>query len=407
MVKMRKLSMFFIVVVALSLSGTLVVFGQGGLRYKLLADTSFEGESNLSVKAFDLRRDGTWRGIAVCGKRLYIVGSRGRVLLSSASDHFPEGVNRVRIGKFEENGHYDKIVACGPGNRRVIVFDITGVPLSVISGDFFSLMDLTGDGIDEIVLNRQALKTQDGGKTWAVLWRNGDIGNIQDIAVFEGAGGFCYNVYVEGISAVNNNGDILFRTKPGKYIRCIATVDFYGDGNKDQIAVPDVSGTVYMYELSGIPVSTIPVVVDGEIVDLNEVTSIASGRLSKNHSRDSIVIGGRRGIVAFNMDGGVLWSYIRWPGRNAAARIDNLLIEDLNGDGEMEVVAGKGGELFVFSNTGALISRFSLEGGLSSWKHPNAKIDIADVTGDGYKEIIAVTSAGRLYIFEAENKEIR
>jgi hypothetical protein len=409
--KMRKLFVFFIMVVALSVWGKPPVFAQQCPRYKLLADNLLEGESKLSVKAFDLRRDGARRGIAVCGKRLYIVGSRGNVLFSGRKDQFPEGATRVRIGKFTEKGYYDNIVVFGKKGPRIMIFDRIGILLSTIpapaySGSFF-LMDLTGDGIDEMVLSGQALKTQDSGMTWSVLWRNKDIKYMQDIAVLEGAGGFCYNVYVEGISAVNNNGDILFRTKPGKYIRCIATVDFYGDGNKDYIAVPDVSGTVYIYGRSGMLVNTIPVVVNDEIIDLNEVTSIASGRLNKNHTRDSIVIGGRRGIVAFDMDGSVLWSYIRWKGRNSASKIENLLIEDLNGDGEMEIVAGKGRELFIFSNTGSLISKFSLKGDLSSWQHPNAKIDIADVTGDGYKEIIAVTNAGRLYVFEAENKEIK
>ena len=46
-----------------------------------------------------------------------------------------------------------------------------------------------------------------------------------------------------------------------------------------------------------------------------------------------------------------------------------------------------------------MLDKLAVNGDLSCWKYPNAKMDIADVNGDGRQEILAVTSEGYFYIF--------
>jgi hypothetical protein len=201
------------------------------------------------------------------------------------------------------------------------------------------------------------------------------------------------------VVSVDKNGKILFRSEPIGGVRCLTTGDFDGAGFKDDIAAPNVGGNIRIFDKARGLVTIIMMKISGEMTDLNEVMAIAAARLSKHSKQDDIVVGGRRGIVACSVSGDILWSYVKWPGKNSSPAVYNLFITDLDGNGLPEVVAGKGSEIFIFANDGTLLDKMAVKGGLDCWKNPGAKMDIADTDNDGKQEIMAVTSEGWFYIF--------
>jgi len=365
------------------------------IKYAKIFEKNLEGEAGMTVRAFDLNKNNGRNGIAVCGKKLYIFSPHGTLLFQS-STVFSGGASKMRIAKLSKEGYYDKIVVTGDSIK---VFDRTGICLSMIGSGAFLTKDLNGDGIDEIIMDGGAYYTKDDGFYWDQLWANGDIRYIQDIQDSAIGGGFCCNQYVGSVFAVDKNGKILFQSEKIPGIRCLASGDLSGSGMKDHIAVPARDGTIYVLGIAGSVIRTIPMSISGQVVDLSEVMSIQCGKLNPDSLTDDIVVGGRRGLVARDSDGNILWSYIKWGGQNSAPGIYDLFIADLNGDGTAEVVAGKGNEIFIFSNRGVLLDKLTIQGALGRWKCTNSTMDIADINNDGYKEIIAVTSEGRLYVF--------
>ena len=401
------------IVIALSLFAPGAVFCSFGdtqqvykIKYSTIFKKRLEGEawtgaardqSRLTVRAFDLKRNNGKNGIAVCGKKLYIFTGRGTLLTKSNFQIFKDGASRIRIAKLSKDGYDEMLIASGDGSVRI--FDRLGMQLSSLGAPGFFSKDLNGDGIDEIIIDGGAYYTKDGGFKWYPLWTNDAIRNMQDIVSSENGNGFCYNRYLGEVTAVDKNGKILFRTKPISKIRCLAVGDFNGDGVEDEVAAPCQSGPTYIFDKAGNIITFVEMKISGEDVDLNEVMTIKAARLYKDSGPDDIVIGGRRGLVAFNARGDILWNYIKWSGGNREPAVYNMFIVDLDGDGNLEVVAGKGNEIFIFSGNGRMLDKITVDGDLSSWQHPNAKMDIADVNGDGSQEILAVTSEGYFYIF--------
>ncbi|MCM8760903.1 MAG: hypothetical protein NC933_02025, partial [Candidatus Omnitrophica bacterium] len=353
-------------------------------------------ESALSVSAFDLKKMGNKNAIAVCGRYLYIFSHRGNMLTKSDTPVFMKGTSRVRAARLSEEGYYDSIVASG---ETVKVFDRIGVHLSTINATAFLNEDLNGDGIDELIVDEGAYYTKDNGMSWRSMWTNDNIKRIQDIAAYGEGEGFCYNQYLGAVYSVSKDGKILFSSKPGYGIRCLAAGDFDGDGRKDDLACPLADGTVYIYEKEGELVNVVSMNLLGEKVDLNEAMTIAAGRLAESSECDDIVVGARRGLVVCSPKGKILWSYIKWAGENSAPPVYNLFLSDLDSDGVTEIIAGKGNEIFIFSVKGRLLDKLTVQGRLDCWRNPNSKMDVADLDNDGFKEIIAVTNEGRLYIF--------
>jgi hypothetical protein len=367
---------------------------------KLLDEESPDASSALCV--FDLKKNNGRNGIAVCGKKLYIFSPRGTLLTKSNASVSTGGTSRIRAARLSKNGYFDSLILAG---GSIQVFDRIGTFKSSLSGGVFFNHDLDGDGIDELIVNGGAYYTDTDGASWRPLWLNSGIRYMQDVAGFAEAKGFCYNRYLGPISAVDNEGNILFTSKPGPRIRCLTTGCFEKIGKSDSIAVPDEHGTIYVYTRNGGPLMTIEMNIDGKIVDLNEVMTIAAGKLLNENGMDDVVVGGRRGVVACSAQGKVLWSYIKWPGANSASCVYNLFIRDLDGDGTAEVVAGKGNEILIFSNRGRLLDTMKVHGGLDCWQNPNARMDIADINNDGKQEILAVTNKGWFYIFGLSDKK--
>lgn len=412
---MEKISLFFTVIFLISLFSTadsaVCQPSQDiteGIRYTKIFEKKLEGEGPFSVRAFDLKRNGGKNGIAVCGRKLYIFSPKGTLLTQSLSDEFTNGTKQVRIGKFSKNGFYNSIIATD-GENSVKIFDSFGIklstiPLSLYEYAFFN-KDLDEEGTDELILNGRAYYTKDEGQSWETLWENSEIRYMQDIVDSENEGGFCYNEYCGSIFSVDKNGKVLFHLKPGEYIRCLTAGDFDGNGKKDDVAVPTWDGTIYIYDKFGYNIKTIIMNIDGEIINLDEVMTIAAGKLNLNGSKDEVIVGGRRGLVACDTYGNILWSYIKWAGWNSSHCIYDLFITDLNNDGNTEVIAGKGDKILILSNKGGLLDELTLDGILSRWKYPNSTMDIADINNDGSKEIIAVTDKGMLYVFSLEKEE--
>lgn len=371
------------------------------IQYVKIFEKKLDGEVGMTVRVFDFKKNNGRNGIAVCGRKFYVFTSRGTLLTKSSSTIFSGGVSKMRIAKLSKDGYYDRIVVAGNIDKgdSIKVFDSAGICLFTIGSTFFLTKDLNGDGSDEIITDGAAYYTKDDGLRWDQLWVNGDIKYIQDIQDSAIGDGFCYNQYLGSVFAVDKNGKILYQTETIKHIRCLASGNLSGSGLKNNIAAPAGDGTIHVFGIAGNGIRAIPMSISGQIIDLNEVMSIQCGKLNLDGLNDDIVLGGRRGLVACDSEGRILWSYIKWAGQNSAPTISELFINDLNGDGNAEVIAGKGNEIFIFSDRGALLDKFAVRGSVGRWQCTNSTMDIADINDDGYKEIIAVTSEGWLYVF--------
>jgi outer membrane protein assembly factor BamB len=221
--------------------------------------------------------------------------------------------------------------------------------------------------------------------------------------------GFC-GWYIDSLVAVDGKGKILFKkqlisVKDIKDINLVsfpfATGDFDGNGFKDDTVVA-VNDKVYVINKNGDIISAFTSLVSfGKKMMNFSVKAIEAGRLIKDDSIDQIIASGKDGVIAYDIKGNVLWNYQLPVNIPHGHGLGNLLVSDINGDEEKEVIAGIGNAIFILSNNGELIDRLMVNGDIHGygWGSHNPAMDIADINNDGFQEILTVTTEGTLYIF--------
>lgn len=403
------------------------------LKYKKIFEETLPGEEKLHegynihkilVRAFDLKHTNGKNGIVVAGKKLYIFSANGTLLYKSFED-FKWDLQQIRIAKLSKDGYKDAIIisqhTCGPTFE---VFDRFGVHLSTISNlddqnlITFFIRDLNGDGIDEFITCGKAFYTLDGGLTWKKLWENDElisrwIEENDELSLaglnlgsdFGNEGGFAAR-YCDYVLAVNGAGKVLFKTKiPDSRpvhnwnysAASFATGEFTGNGIKNGIVALGGSdySKIYILDKTGRVNDIVSLEIRNSARSLF-AKKVITGQLISDSNADEIVAVGNQGILAYDAQGNKLWEYIITS--NGAA---HMFISDLYSDGKSELIAGMDNKILILSNQGELIDELRVEGNMkgASWGSDNPAMDIADINNDGYQEIIAVTTEGKLYVF--------
>lgn len=124
------------------------------------------------------------------------------------------------------------------------------------------------------------------------------------------------------------------------------------------------------------------------------------------------VIAGRGGdeVTVYNRNGGVVWTAHPFGG----GEVRTLAVEDLEADGQFEVIVGRasGGEtkqLSVYNASGTLRPGWPArhDGELGSgWGMYNQNVVVADLTGDGTKEVIGPTDTHYITALSANGFQV-
>jgi len=381
---------------------------------------------HLNVVVFDRKHKNRPSAIAVAGENFHLFNEKGALIRSSAWTFYPyiNDAQNIRAAKFVKDGYRDTLVVrvslCDP---FLEIFDNFGMHIGTIpffnnrdNGEHF-IGDINDDGVDEIIMSGKAFYTKDAGMTWSVLWENPEllearVGDgdfkmqkvINSDFVYDGKKGIIsfYFFPKEKTQLVlqDSRGQIIFKKPLPSSGRSYATsLDLEGSGTKNAILVIDEEDKkAIIFDKNGTMIDVFKLdseiyKKDGRMSEAN-VGSIKTGKLIGSNNSESIVIGGTNGIMAYDVKGQELWRYPEHDDSDYPA--PNLYITDLNDDGTNEVVVSMGSKILVLSNQGQLLDRITTNGRLSR----DNMMDVADIDGDNYKEIIAVTSQGRLQVFK-------
>ncbi|HSE18108.1 MAG TPA: Ig-like domain-containing protein [Pyrinomonadaceae bacterium] len=174
----------------------------------------------------------------------------------------------------------------------------------------------------------------------------------------------------------------------------VNAVDVDGNGTKeiiigynDKVSVLDHTGT----QLPGWP-QTIDLQNNGAHIQI----SPAVADLDDDGSPEIVAANDKNQMFIWRANG-TLWS--GWP-KNLAGFMTSIAIDDLNGDGQKEIIIAAGGSVGVrvFDKNGVLLPGWPVN--TNALNSPPA---IGDVDGDGQKEIVVATLTGptRLYMIKA------
>jgi hypothetical protein len=179
------------------------------------------------------------------------------------------------------------------------------------------------------------------------------------------------------------------------YVRGVASSDMNMDGIREIIVGIDddihiFNGISHVEEWKSSDYEHISSLAVGD-PDSDGITEIIFGDVTSD-SIDTI-------SRLYVMDG--VTHEIEWQSDDLVAPIRNLMICDVDGDGTNEIVAGSWGDGI---DNGAYIYIFDGISHVQEWTshdlRAGIRLDIADIDGDGSKEIVCGTSDGYVYVFD-------
>ena len=183
---------------------------------------------------------------------------------------------------------------------------------------------------------------------------------------------------------------------PGSYyVRGVASSDMNMDGIREIIVGIDddihiFNGISHVEEWKSSDYEHISSLTVGD-PDNDGITEIVFGDVTS----DSINTISR----LYVMDG--VTHEIEWQSDDLVAPISSLMIDDVDGDGTNEIVVGSCGDGI---GNGAYIYIFDGISHVQEWVshdlRAGIRLDIADIDGDGSKEIVCGTSDGYVYVFD-------
>jgi hypothetical protein len=342
---------------------------------------------------------------------------------------------------------------------------LAGFPIR-INGDLrFSplVFDIDGDGIDEFITTRTLWTGIDGrggsptGRGAVVAWRQNGAPTVgSSFIVAEIDAPSIYNIALMRhpsqndvyVAAGSEDGVYLWRVRKssgsttverifkrsGSYIS-VAFVDttlfaYYGSGNVQRISLrgdvstlTGVSGEVgafarfgnknkivlggqnsmYVYDLAlqtatpvPVPTGAIAYLVSGDLRGngQTQVVGIVNNRISENHYKKTLLILDVEGITTHSLDG-----------QNVTVDVGESFptppaLADLDGDGKKEIIVlSNKGRLFAFNVGGALVDGFPVAFGMQP-PSPRSGLLVGDVTGDGKPDILRIDLVGDLWMYQ-------
>ncbi|MBN2013865.1 MAG: hypothetical protein JW778_01665 [Candidatus Altiarchaeota archaeon] len=180
------------------------------------------------------------------------------------------------------------------------------------------------------------------------------------------------------------NGTVITKVKTDNDVKKIVVEDFDGDGSDDIIAGAGSvrSHTVYIFDK------------DLEVIWQQTIRGdfpwgMAVYDTNKDGKKEVILAGSQ--VFTYDADRNILWSY----GLDGSAY--DLKVEDIDGDGEDEILVGSYPDLTVLKTNGELKWEYKTEGIVRS-------VHVTDLEEDGKKEIILASD--KVYALDANGKEL-
>jgi len=394
------------------------------------SDIDTENSASTNAIAFvDLNNDGKKDDVVVSHGTSY--GDRGIYgFYVNGSQKFKMGTYttsplEIEVSDLDNDGFENDIVFVSYFGD-IIVVNETGdiVWKSDFGGGGYSIVvaDLDNDGLkddfavganDGTVYKVMAFNTSDG-KNWVNFWNSSQnfttiiwevaIGDFDkdgddDVAAIEGSQGSYGKLQV----FVGDNGSLIFKTTSfTSDVRSLTAVDLNHDGFRDEIVIGQ-DGNIWAYRWNGTYGVELNTTGDeiwkvGQPAD--SIFEIATIDLDNDGYVDEIIAGDRGSSVgpgyiwAFNETGDYLWNFTL-PSAGDDDSINSLVVEDINDDGNAEIIFGSGKfeRVYVLNKSGYKLFEYTIGlGGIGNWYGSSPGIDVSDINNDGILDI-ACTAA--------------
>jgi len=231
------------------------------------------------------------------------------------------------------------------------------------------LADLDNDGEKEIIANQRGQNSSGGYK---------DLFNIYD---------YLGNKINSIESEMSNVGQL-------DGIEVLPAVGNFDDDSDLEIVVKqgdDFNGNkIMIFNRDGSPVSGWPVIVSGTVFGSPVVADI------NNDSSEDIIVGSygdEGGVYAFNRDGSPVSG---WPSLIGRVSVTPA-VADLDGDGYKEISVSTWSDIYVLNYTGGILSGWPASNPYAGLRIQNA---IADINGDGNLDIVASVGGMQPALFQ-------
>lgn len=323
------------------------------------------------------------------------------------------------VGLYYWDGH---IIVMYPNNGSVKM-NIDPLPTSQYPQmSALEIGDIDGDGVDDIIaggLNTVFPNLFAFNGSGNLIWSNSENnGWYRDLGFVDfdkdGVNDYLAAVTLEEIIIIDlsDGSNIWSRTlgngvSGGKdTIYSLVVEDFDDDGfndvatadwrsNDERVRVYNVSNNVELWNYvltSGSPSNNSCCGIDA--MDVN-----GDGKMD-------VILGGSMYISAIGNGGSYLWT--KYVGINFQNNVNSLTTDDISDDRDEEVIYGSGANhLFVLNGSGDRIFINNLTKGLIGPESGNSEsLDVSDFNGDGIGDVAALTSVGKIYVFQDVNCSI-
>ena len=174
-----------------------------------------------------------------------------------------------------------------------------------------------------------------------------------------------------------------------------AIADIDNADNDLELACGDKNGEVHLYNMSGTELSGFPYNTANQIYG-----SVALANLDGDEELEIVAASRANKVVALNPDGSIVFDY---------TTDSNLLctpvVADLNGDGVKEIIVQTiTKNLYVIDQTGTIYPNFPVT--LPNFMYSGVGVAVEDLDGDGAKEILVPCNNGVLYCIDTSGSTV-
>lgn len=305
------------------------------------------------------------------GAELFTVTDPGLMVNATSS---------IATGDIDGDGRVE-IVATDASGSRLIAFNSDGTfkwrsaTLEAINWGAPALADLDGDGQSEIVIGRQALRS-DGTLMWTGVGGKGSGGGVGPLSIVADIDGDGSPEVVAGNTVYTASGAVKSRNAqlPDSYT---ALADFDGDGKAEIVLVGN--GSVWLLD-NDFSVKWGPVAIPGGGYGGAPTVADFDG-----DGRPEIGVAGASRYVVLENDGTVKWATVV---QDSSSNRTGSSVFDFEADGKAEVVYADELKLHVLNGSDGTTLFETPKSSCTWYEYPV----IADVDGRGSAEIVGVAN---------------
>ena len=198
---------------------------------------------------------------------------------------------------------------------------------------------------------------------------------------------------------LNNSGGYSSGTAIGTgfqaYGRGMFSADINGDSRNDILGM-DTSGNIYSYQSNGSTSAPLAASRQQVVTGVSSTNKILFGDVTGD-GYDDMALGDTAGNIYLYPNGGGAFGASRLIGAGFNAQ---YMLGDLNADKYAELVTIEpDGNLYQYVNSRNAMSPYATKQQIGSGWGGYARVMLGDVNGDGYADIMGVTSAGDVYAY--------